>query len=209
MIHIVKVEEQKKNKSRVNLWTEEGFLTSLSLDSIIKYGIKDNCDISEEDIEKYRQEDSVKYAKERAMEYIAYAPRSRKQVRDKLKQKGLDAQSIKEALDTMEEYHYIDDAQYVREFVNVYKNKYGRNTIISKLRQNGVSQECIEEAMEFSEDDEYRLCLDTLETLLGRYDDVGDYKTRQKIYANLVRKGFSFELVKKAMNETLDGTDFD
>ena len=145
---ITRVEEQKRNKERFNIFTDDGFLTSLSLDAVLRYDVRAGRELSEEQIEEIKKEDTVKYAKERAMEYVAYAPRSTYQVRQKLRQKGIDEKSIDDAVKALEYYHYVDDHEFVREFVRSYRGRLGRRAIVQKLREKGISSDVIEESLD-------------------------------------------------------------
>ena len=150
-LQITRLQPQKRKKGRFNLFTEDGFLTSLSYETILKFGIRENGCIESERLEQAKQDDTVKYAKEQAMQYVAYAPRSSSQVRKRLQQKGVDAQSIDCALETMRRYGYIDDAAYIREFVRSYSAKLGEQAIRQKLLQNGVAGSLIDEVLELPE----------------------------------------------------------
>ena len=61
---ITEINPQKRRKDRYNLYCEEGFLLSLSDETIVKNSIKKGADLSSALIEKLRREDTLKYAKE-------------------------------------------------------------------------------------------------------------------------------------------------
>ena len=201
---ISKVEEQKKNTERFNIFTDDGFLTSLSIDAVIQYGIKEGTIIPEDKLDEIKKEDTVKYAKEKAMEYIAYSPRSGFQVRQKLKQKGIDDDSIEETMKALEYYHYVDDAEFVREFAKSYKGKLGRKAIVQKLKEKGVDAETIDDNLILDEDEQRTVAKQTAENIVSKNRGLDQYKLKQKIYQTLTRKGFSYDMISSVTEEILD-----
>ena len=102
-VNIAKVQPQKRNKNRFNLYTEEGFLISLSYETLLKFHIREGGALEEEELEQVRAEDTVKYAKEQAMQYVAYAPRSQRQVEQQLAKKGVDARPVIDRIEQLDD----------------------------------------------------------------------------------------------------------
>lgn len=201
---ITRLEQQKRNRNRFNIWTEEGFVTAVSSDMVLKYSLKQDMEISSELMNRIKEEDDLKYAKERAMEYVAYQPRSRTEVVRKLKQKGLSPKSIDEAVETLERYHYLDDAEYVREFTRSYAKRYGKRVIEQKLLQKGISREVIGENMNIDDEREEQTALDIARKALRRSSEEDGFKIRQKLFRTLVSKGFSYDLSRSVTDRVME-----
>ena len=75
---------------------------------------------------------------------------TKRQAENKLKQKGFSKEAVEYAIEKMEKYGYINDADYASAFVSdsVYINKYGKKKIRQMLYSKGVSKEIIETALE-------------------------------------------------------------
>ena len=204
---ITRLEQQKRNRNRFNIWTEEGFIAAVSSDMVLKYSLRKDMEISSELMNHIKEEDDLKYAKERAMEYVAYQPRSRTEVVRKLKQKGLSPNSIDEAIETLERYHYLDDAEYVKEFTKSYIKRYGKRVIVQKLLQKGISKDIIEENMTVDEGAEEETALNTARKLYQRSSEDDSYKLRQKLFRALVSKGFSYDLSRSVIDRVMGETD--
>jgi len=200
-IEISQIQPQKRNKDRFNLYAEEGFLTSLSYETILKYNIREGRSIEEEVLERAKQDDTVKYAKEQAMQYVAYAPRSKRQVRKRLEQKGIDAESIDQAVSTMEHYGYIDDGFYVQEMARSYKKKLGAQAIRQKLLQNGVADKVIAQHLQIPESEQLAAAKEYVHKSAAKYARIEPQKAKQRLYAALQRRGFSPEVIRSAMKE--------
>lgn len=202
---ILGITPQKRNKSRVNLMAEEGFLLSISYETLLRHHIKEGSVVEEELLEVLRREDSEKYAKELAMGYIAYAPRTCRQVCEHLAAKGIDEQSVRAAIEALKRYGYVDDAAYIREFVRSYSGKLGKGAMRARLLQRGVSREDLDAHLELPEEDERAAAAAVLAKLEQRYQGQDEQKARQKVYAALARRGFSHEVISFVMKgEELD-----
>ena len=68
---IRQIAPQKRNKNRYNISDEDGFLTSLSVETVLRYHLKEGMQVSDELLEEVKQEDTVKYAKEIGVAYVA------------------------------------------------------------------------------------------------------------------------------------------
>ncbi len=198
---ITELKQQARNKKRYNVYTDEGFLLSLSCETVLRYGLAPGRELEEDFLALLRQEDTVKYAKEAAMSYVGYAQRTRRQVETHLAKKGIDAQSIAAAVEALMRYHYIDDAAYVREFALSYRDKLGRYAMRQKLLQRGVPAEVIEENLDVPEETQAQAAAAIAARLAARYSGLPEQKSRQKIYAALYRKGFDSDMILRVLGE--------
>ena len=201
MRQIREIAPQKRNKNRYNISDEDGFLTSLSVETVLRYHLKEGMQVSDELMEEMKREDTVKYAKEIGVAYVAYAPRTRRQVEQHLAKKGIDAQSIAQAVETLERYSYLDDAAYVREFVRSYGEKLGAGAMRQKLMERGVERQVIEENMELSQEGQQAAALALAQKLRRKYADQPEQKRRQKMFAALARRGFSYDDIRAVLGE--------
>lgn len=201
MREIREIAPQKRNKNRYNISDEDGFLTSLSVETVLRYHLKEGMQISDELLEEMKREDTVKYAKEIGVAYVAYAPRTRRQLEQHLAKKGIDAQSIAQAVETLERYSYLDDAAYVREFVRSYGEKLGAGAMRQKLMERGVERQIIEENMELSQEGQQAAALALAQKLRRKYADQPEQKRRQKMFAALARRGFSYDDIRAVLGE--------
>lgn len=201
MREIREIASQKRNKNRYNISDEDGFLTSLSVETVLRYHLKEGMQISDELLEEMKREDTVKYAKEIGVAYVAYAPRTRRQLEQHLAKKGIDAQSIAQAVETLERYSYLDDAAYVREFVRSYGEKLGAGAMRQKLMERGVERQIIEENMELSQEGQQAAALALAQKLRRKYADQPEAKRRQKMFAALARRGFSYDDIRAVLSE--------
>ena len=201
---ITDITPQKRRKDRYNLYCEEGFLLSLSDETIVKNSIKKGADLSSALIEKLRREDTLKYAKELAASFISYCPRTRREVITHLEKKGIDSVSAEQAADMLEEYRYIDDEKYAREFSRIYSSKLGSRMIKQKLMQKGISSEAAEAASKANSQTQMEAGKKICEKYAKKYAALDSYERNKKIYAALIRKGFSYDEASMLVKEDED-----
>ena len=96
---------------------------------------------------------------------------------------------------------YLDDDAWLKAFLNSQKKKCGLHLILSKLRKKGFSSHTLQKISEnwADEADDLQAIGHLLNTRY-RLKDLKDYKIRQRVFAALVRKGFSFENIREAFS---------
>ena len=145
--------------------------------------------------------------KERSLYLLEQASKSESKLRDKLVKSGRYSEDIiEETIDFLKKYDYINDLRFAKQLIKHYSGSKSLREIEQKLYQRGVNQKDIKEAMtefkddeELSEDSEMRAvkaainkkCKDT---------SALDQEEERKLYSSLMRKGFSYSTVRKALS---------
>ena len=201
------ISPQKKRKNRFNLYDEAGeFVFSLSDETLLRFHLKVGMELSPERLEEIRGEDNYQYAKELAAAYLSYGPRTRSQLTRYLQDHQLDAAAVARAVALMEDYGYIDDASYAREFARQQGAKYGGRAIAYKLTQRGIDPSLAKKAMEEIPEEERRAAIcRVIEQLKRKYAGLDEAKKRQRIYAAMLRKGFAYDDFASLLGEDWDG----
>lgn len=199
MATITKIEEQK-NKKRVNIFVDGAFFCGLNFETAVVCGLKKGKEVNTEELNEAIRKSEIKSAFEQASKYIGSRMHTKKELFDKLKQKGYEKAIILEAISKLEEYHYVDDALFAKSFVEQ-NSKYSKTILEGKLRQKGVDLEIIKNVLEgVSDDNEYLLCLEHM-TKYIKTKDMSKEGAREKLFASLARKGFNFDFIKRAYSE--------
>ena len=102
----------------------------------------------------------------------------------------------------MQEYHFVDDARYAANYLQVHGKRKSQAELKLYLQRKGISREIIREQLEETEHDSgeaIRVLLE--EALQGGRDSAGGGK---KIIAYLMRRGFSWEDIRREMKEQED-----
>ncbi len=201
MAIITKIEEQK-NKKRVNIFVDNAFFCGLTKETAIIFKLKVGSEVNQKQLEEAIFASEVNRAFEKASDYIGSRMHTKKELYDKLLKKGFEKSVADKAVKKLEEYHYVDDALFARQYVGVYK-KYSKKMLMCKLLEKGVSKDIIEEALVTREDeDELEACKKHAKAYI-KGKDVSDKESVQKLFASLARRGYSFDIIKKATKSVL------
>ena len=205
---ITKIEEQK-NKKRVNIFVDDAFFCGLLKETAVVFGLKPGKEIKEDVLKEAVFESEVKSAFNKATDYLGLRMHTKKELFEKLLKKGYEKPVIEKAISKLEEYHYVDDGMFAKQFVSS-NSRLSKRMIENKLREKGVSSNSIDEAFSSrSDDEEFELCFYHAQKYVSSKDMTKE-NAYQKLYASLARKGFSFENIKKAckkLNTDDDGFD--
>ncbi len=205
---ITKIEDQK-NKKRFNIFVDNAFFCGLMKETAVMAGLKEGKEVDEEALNKIIFDSEVKRAFEKASSYLASREHSKKELISKLLTKGFDKDVAKEAVLKLEEYHYVDDFLFAKHYLEQ-NHKYSKLILENKLKEKGVEKEIIAQVFEefFDEDEETKL----LDKQIAKYiasKDMTKEGAKDKLKASLLRKGFGFDDVSKAMKKFCFNNDED
>ena len=196
---ITEISQQRRKQDRYNLYCDEGFIMSLSDETIVKNGIKKGMELEGKLLERLRREDTFKYAKELAAGYVSRGSKTRREVKDYLLRKGIDERSAQDALTMLEGYGLIDDEEYAREFSRIQSKKLGARMVRQKLLQKGISAELAEKYSRENGEAQQEAARQICEKYVRKYADLPELERRRKIYAALIRRGFSYDEAASAV----------
>lgn len=183
-------------KSRVKFDTGESIV--LYKGEIRKYNIEADTDMNESDYTYIMNELLPKRCRERAMYIIERSDKTRKQIADKLRQNGYPDSIIDGALEFLDKYDYVDDNRYAKSYINAKSATKSRRQIEYELNQRGICTDALRQLLE----EEYSDEIDTIKKLLYKRmysENLSADKSKHVQY--LMRKGFSYDNIQRAMNE--------
>ena len=132
--------------------------------------------------------------------YLQFSGKTENEMRKKLAEQGFSPASVEDAVLFLKHYRYLDDEDYARRYVEKNDHKKSIRQMKFDLRQKGVSDDLVEMVFEDMEVDESAQILGLLRK--KNYDpEEPDPAKRQKIYAFLARKGFSYDAINSAMKQ--------
>ena len=141
-------------------------------------------------------------ARDAALAMLSRSPRSRREIEDRLGEKGFGCDSVKRAVALMIKCNYVNDAEYARDYVKsrIAAGNYGPYRVRAELRAKGIDAEQIEDALTQSSED-YDEAEAVRALLLRKRIDAGeiDRSERKRIEEMLGRRGFSFQAIKEAL----------
>ena len=139
-------------------------------------------------------------ARNKGLYYLQFSGKTENEMRKKLAEQEFSPASVEDAILFLKHYRYLDDEDYARRYVEKNGHKKSIRQMKFDLRQKGVSDDLVEMIFEDMEVDESAQILGLLRK--KNYDpEEPDPAKRQKIYAFLARKGFSYDAINSAMKQ--------
>lgn len=137
-------------------------------------------------------------AKMRAVRIVSAASVSKKDLQQRLVQKGEDPEQAREAVAWMEELHLVDDRNTAEQVVHSCISKgYGLQRAKQALYEKRIPREYWEEALADYPDQMEKI----LSFLRSRLDEDADEKQVKKAVDALLRRGHSYHKIREALRE--------
>lgn len=211
MSKITKIEVQKRNKERVNLFLDGEYAFSISAELVYKEGLKISSEIDAEKVKSIAKSENYIKCKESALRIIERNLKTEKEVREKLKLKGYDDNSIEKSIEFLKEYNFVNDRAYTKAFVNDKLKTMGSQKIKYSLIQKGIAKEVIEEELSnLNKENERNIALNIAKKKLStiKKTENDNYKISGKLYRFLVSKGYGSDIVNGVVKEVMSLEEF-
>ena len=185
MPKVTKIEVQKKNKERFNLFLDGEFEMGIDIDTLVKFNLKKDQILEPSDMQNIQEYDHYRRGVNLAIQYLSYKKRTEREVIQYLEKNDIDHEDYAESLkNTM--IHTTDKGP------EIYRQK---------LYQLGIEVTIIEKYVEAYEqqqplDDVIKVAEKVMKSKKGP-----EAKVKQKVTQSLLQKGYKFETIQLVMNE--------
>ena len=206
---ITKIEAQKKNNDRVNIYVDEKFFMAIYKELVFTFNLKKGQEIDPNYLKNILDDEMYMKAKNKALNILSKASQSEKQIKQKLS-KDFDEDTIDRVLKFLQKYKFVDDEDLANRIVstNVNLNKYGKNKIKQNLYNKGIDKNIIEQAIdEIDSDKELENAFYLAKKRYERVKNEDYRKAYQKIGNHLAYKGFNYDIIKKVLNKLFNDID--
>jgi regulatory protein len=138
--------------------------------------------------------------------YLKFRPRTKKEVIDYLVKKSprfhFDQKIIEQVINELLEEDLVNDENFVSWFVEQrsHGKPKGRFALIAELLRFGIQKDLIDEYFEKNELDEDTLAYQALSRRWSLWSTLPHEKRYQKAVAFLSRRGFNFDIIRKAID---------
>jgi len=205
---ITKIEKQKKNNKRYNLYIADEFYCGLYDDTILKFGIAAGDDITEEKLQHIREFDEYIYGKKISFDYLSYRIRTVAEIKKKLKSKDISPVIIDKVINHLNELSLVNDEEFAKQLITEkIKNKpAGKRLLQQKLFEKGIAKQVSEIALNkyLTDEAEKQMALKVYDKLKPKLKGADKQKAKQKIYETLARKGFEYDIINEIIREKAD-----
>jgi len=196
---ITRIEQQKKKKNRVNIYIDGEFSSGLYKDTVIKFHLYENKEITQSELVEIKKFEEFADAKEKAINYISYRERSEKEIEDYLKNKGIKEVITQKVLSDLKKANLVDDRKFASVWVkNRNKNNpKGNFALRMELKEKGISNSEIEKILQSV--DEKENALKVFEKAARKYGK--EKNSKEKISGYLQRRGFNIQTIFEILRE--------
>ncbi len=195
-MQINEVIRQKKHLVKVRL--ADGREIYLDSDFAAQNAIKAGDNVTEQKIDEWLRESDYVRAKSRALWFLDRADHSEKTLYEKLTRADISPEACARAISRLKELGLLDDVRYANRLAErlVEANVSKREAYV-KMLSKGLPRDIVNAALEDIETDEAAqigaLISKKYRTKLENPENI------PKVYAALVRKGFSYSAVREAL----------
>jgi regulatory protein len=202
----------QKRKGRVNVYLDGEFAFGLDAETVVRWGLKINKELTSEEVEKILREGEFQVNYEKALKFTALRPRSEKEVRDWCKRKKLGQTLVGLIFDKLGEHELIDDLEFAKWWIEQRRSfrPRGRRMMEQELWQKGVDRKVVERAFaelewEAGGEEEQQLARRAIEKKMKAFGKLSGKEKRNRVIGFLQRRGFSWETVRKVVDEVMKG----
>jgi regulatory protein len=194
-----------KQKYKIELDGQPAFV--LYKGELARYHIKIEEYLSTEQYDEIVDEVLTKRAKKYVLHLLTKMDRTKKEIESKLISGGYPQKAIESAISYVEGYHYLNDEQYARNYIQVSQNRLSNKQISWKLMEKGIDREIVVHIMEEVDlRDETQLIHHYIEKKVGKKVQISQEEIR-KTAAYLYRRGFEncaiWDALKQYQEETI------
>lgn len=136
---------------------------------------------------------------------LKFRLRSEKEIRVRLKKKKFDQKIIEETVAFLKDQDFINDNYFAKAWLESrLKRPLGLRRIKEELRQKGIDKEIINSQISEIKKDysEEEIVAEIAKARFNRLKNIEPQKAKRRLYAYLLRRGFSPEIVIDVLNQS-------
>ena len=199
---IVSILPQKKNKSRYTIKFKSGKVIGISEDCLISHKISVGQKLSPTLLSKIDNDERLQSIKFKALNYLSYRSRSRKEVNISLLKKGFHQDDIDKVLEELVAKGYLNDKAFAKTYARylIKTKRLGRIAVKNRFFVHSINQEVLNPILDKLYD-KYppELLIDEI-VKKKKYPNDFDMINDKKLVNHLKRKGFSWSEISTYFN---------
>lgn len=209
------VERQKKNSKRFNIYLDGKFAFGADEDTLVTFRLIEGKEFTQEVLEKILLETEMGKLIDRVYRLLSRRGRSEREVRDyfktlSFKRKIKDKEEISEIvieslIEKLKLRDLINDKRFASDWVESRGKKRGTQILKGELIQKGIDREIIEEVISYQSSavSQEEIAEQALEKKMKSFSSLDEIKFKRKATEFLMRRGFSYDLAKGAVEKKL------
>ena len=197
----MKITKIEKKKRLYLLELDDSERLYVTEDTIVKFFLSKDKNISEEELEEIRSFAQFSYGKNLALYHLSFKARTVKEVRDYLTKQEIEEDIIPQIISNLKADRWLNDARYARLYIegNINSGNKGPLVLQQKLMLKGISKDICQEILadlDFSE-----MAERVAGKLLRKYEGKLPHKALlNKLTQSLMTKGFDYRTASSAID---------
>ena len=184
---------------------EDGSVMRLYRQTVEDFGLYGGKELNDDELKTLRKAAGEMSAKMRAVRIVSASSVSKRDLEYRLVQKGEDPKQARQAVEWMSELNLLDDAKTAEQIVNRCIHKgYGLSRAKQALYEKRIPKEFWEEALADFPDQTDKI----VEFLRSRLDKESDERDVRRATDALLRRGHSYQEIRRAMEQLSFDADF-
>ena len=211
MAIITKIEQQKNNEDRVNIYVNGEFFTAIFKELVFTFNLKKGDEIDEDNLKSILSDEMYLKAKNKALNILSKADQSEKKIREKLST-DFEENTIDKVIEFLKRNNFINDNLLAQKIVNtnLNLNKCGKNRIKQNLYNKGIDSSAINKAIsDIDSEAEFENAMYLAKKRYERIKNEDKRKIYQKLSQHLAYKGFNYDIIKRVLNKLLNFDEYD
>ncbi len=216
-MQITDIQPQKKTPTRVNIYLDGEFAFGLSQEQKILNHVKIGDNLDQKKVDDLIFLDQTDRLYEKALKFLSFRPRSRREIHDnliqklKLTDKGEDEKknfekSVESVLKRLEKIGQINDTEFATWWVDQ-RTRFKKSSpriIKSELFQKGIDKEIIDQVLAERTAEPLQTATQAAQKKLSSYKNLEPSEFKIKMGRYLASKGFDWEIIKKVVDTISD-----
>ncbi len=212
-MQITDIQSQKKTPTRVNVYLDGEFAFGVSQEQKILHKLKIGDNLDQKQIDAVIFADQTDRLFEKAIKFLSFRPRSRKEIHDNLLQKlrltdkgdeekKTFEKSIESVLKRLEKIGQINDTDFATWWVDQRTRfkKASPRIIKSELFQKGIDKEIIDQVLQENTVSPLETATAAAQKKLSSYQKLDSAEFKIKMGRYLAARGFDWEIIKKVVD---------
>ena len=201
--------EKARKGAKYSVSFDDGTAILLSREVIIDFGLRKNDELSRETVTSITEAQLYRDAYYAAGRLLDYRMRTRSELDQRLLKKGYPEKVVQKVIGKMSELGLIDDSRFADAFIasKIAARPIGKRELERGLREKGISKEAAQIAvLQVSDDDtQLELAIKAAKTKMRSLRRFEPRKRQEKLVAFLARRGFDWEVIRKAVRKIFNG----
>ena len=190
----------RERRGKAKIWVDGEFWAEIDAEVALERGLREGVALGLEELDEARAAGERALAMNRALHFLGYRARSRREVRDRLRRYGYGQETVEGVVGRLVELGYLDDKEFARTATREKARRYGPRRVSADLRRSGVDAELAQNVVdeEFAGRSELE---EARSAAARRYNRGGSDAEARRVYGFLVRRGYSSDVCAEVARE--------